>query len=74
MQWPIWLRRWGTAAQRRLVLQGGVALFAHTRAQGLVEYALILLMMVIVCIVGVTLIGQDVSQVWYDRIVNAWPQ
>jgi hypothetical protein len=74
MQWPIWLRRCGTAARRRFALQGGVALFAHARAQGLVEYALILLMMVIVCIVVVTLIGQDVSQVWYDKILNAWPQ
>jgi hypothetical protein len=31
-------------------------------------------MMVIVCIVVVTLIGEDVSQVWYEKIVSAWPQ
>jgi small-conductance mechanosensitive channel len=74
MRWLIWLRRCGTAARRRFSPQVGAALFAHARAQGLVEYALILLMMVIVCIVIVTLIGEDVSQVWYEKIVSAWPQ
>jgi hypothetical protein len=73
MRWLVWLRRCGTA-QWRLAPRVDAALFAHARAQGLVEYALILLMMVIVCIVVVTLIGQDVSQVWYEKIVNAWPQ
>jgi hypothetical protein len=52
----------------------GVLLFAHARAQGLAEYGLILLMMVVVCIVVITLIGQDVSNVWYQKIVDAWPQ
>jgi hypothetical protein len=73
MRWLDWLRRRGTAA-RRLTRQLGGALFAQAPAQGLVEYALILLMVVIVCVVVVTLIGQDVSQVWYQKIVNAWPQ
>jgi hypothetical protein len=51
-----------------------VELFAHARAQGLVEYGLILLMIAVVCIVVVTLIGGDVSDVWYQKIVSSWPQ
>jgi Flp pilus assembly pilin Flp len=49
-------------------------LFAHARAQGLVEYALILVMIVVVCIVVVTLLGQNVSEAWYQKILDAWPQ
>jgi hypothetical protein len=72
MWWLVWLRMCGAAA-RRLRPQIGVALFIHTRAQGLVEYGLILVMIMVVCIVVVTLIGQDVSKVWYQKIVDSWP-
>jgi predicted membrane protein len=60
--------------RRRLVPQIDGALFAHARAQGLVEYGLILLMIVVVCVAIVTVIGFDVSEVWYQKIVNSWPQ
>jgi hypothetical protein len=74
LRWLIWLRRYAAAAHRRLTPQISGVPFAHARAQGLVEYALILVMIVVVCIVVVTLMGQNVSEVWYQKILDAWPQ
>jgi hypothetical protein len=51
----------------------GCGALAHARAQGLVEYGLILLMIMVGCIVVVTLIGQDVNDAWYQKIVSSWP-
>jgi hypothetical protein len=67
-----WLRACGAA--RRLAPQINMSLLAHVRAQGLVEYGLILLMIMVVCVAIVTVIGLDVSEVWYQKIVNSWPQ
>jgi Flp pilus assembly pilin Flp len=46
----------------------------HARGQGLVEYALILVVIMVVCVGILTLIGQSVSGVWYQSVVNspAW--
>ncbi|GIV97893.1 MAG: hypothetical protein KatS3mg057_2550 [Herpetosiphonaceae bacterium] len=44
-----------------------------TPGQGLVEYALLLAFMVIVVIGIVTLIGQNVSEVWYQKAVDQFP-
>ena len=72
MWWLVWLRM-PLAARRRLMPYMRTTLFTHTRAQGLVEYGLILLMIMVVCIVVVALIGQNVSEVWYQKIVDYWP-
>lgn len=42
-------------------------------AQGLVEYSLLLLLVVLVVIGIVTVMGQTVSGLWYQRIIDAWP-
>ncbi len=42
-------------------------------AQGLVEYGLILILIAIVCVGILTLTGNTISEVWYDRIINALP-
>ena len=42
------------------------------RAQGMVEYALLILLIALVVILAVTLMGSDLSGL-YSRIVDAWP-
>ena len=71
MWWLVWLRM--PLAARRLMPHVRTTLFTHARAQGLVEYGLILVMIMVVCIVVITLIGQNVSEAWYQKIVDAWP-
>jgi hypothetical protein len=61
------------ATLRRGTPQAGSALLVRDPAQGLVEYGLILLMIMVVCIAIVALIGHDVSQVWYQRVLDSWP-
>ncbi|HMO56758.1 MAG TPA: hypothetical protein PKA05_04890 [Roseiflexaceae bacterium] len=56
-----WLRGFGNRIER------------SSPGQGLVEYSLLLLLIVLVCIGIVTILGQTVSGVWYDRIINSWP-
>jgi predicted membrane protein len=68
------LRSCGAQAQRRIVSQIGAAICVQARAQGLVEYGLILLMIVVVCVAIITVIGLDVSEIWYQKVVNSWPQ
>jgi Flp pilus assembly pilin Flp len=45
--------------------------FANERGQGLVEYALILLLVVIVLILMVTIFGGQVYAL-YERLINEW--
>jgi pilus assembly protein Flp/PilA len=42
------------------------------RGQGLVEYALIILLVALVLILIVTLLGTQISQL-YSKIVTKWP-
>jgi pilus assembly protein Flp/PilA len=42
------------------------------RGQGLVEYALIILLVALVLILIVTLLGTQISQL-YSEIVTSWP-
>ena len=42
------------------------------RGQGLVEYALIILLVALVLILIVTLLGTQISQL-YSKIVTSWP-
>jgi len=41
--------------------------------QSLTEYAMILVMVVIVCIVAVGLIGTTIKETYYDRFVEEFP-
>lgn len=46
---------------------------ANVAGQGLVEYGLILVMIMVVCVAILTVLGQTLSESWYDRLVTAWP-
>jgi Flp pilus assembly pilin Flp len=41
--------------------------------QGLVEYSLLLMLIMVVCVAIVTILGGTVSEHWYDRILQTFP-
>jgi hypothetical protein len=41
--------------------------------QGLVEYGLILVLIMVVCVGILTLTGETISEVWYDRLIQRLP-
>ena len=41
--------------------------------QGLVEYGLILVLIMVVCVGILTLVGQTISNVWYTKLIAGWP-
>ncbi len=41
--------------------------------QGLVEYGLILVLIMVVCVGILSLVGGTVSEVWYDRLIQRFP-
>lgn len=47
--------------------------FRRSPAQGLVEYGLILILLAIACVAILTITGQTISDVWYNRIILAIP-
>jgi Flp pilus assembly pilin Flp len=61
------------AAARRRLASMRMLLYAGASGQGLVEYGLILVLIMVVCVGIFSVLGHTVSQVWYDRIINAWP-
>lgn len=66
------LRRHATAARLKLrALQA--QLLVAVSGQGLVEYGLILVLIMVVCVGILTIVGGTVSEVWYDRIIQALP-
>lgn len=46
---------------------------ARSPAQGLVEYSLILVLIMIVCVAILTAVGRSTSELWYQRIIDAMP-
>jgi hypothetical protein len=42
---------------------------ARRPGQGLVEYGLILVLVMVVCVVILTTVGQTLSSVWYDKLL-----
>ena len=65
--------RCSTAALRTIVgLQGRWP--ARQPGQGLVEYGLILVLIMVVCVAVLTAVGSKVSTVWYTKLINnaAW--
>ena len=73
------MRRWSSrlvalAARARHVTDAlAVALLTRRPAQGLVEYGLILVLIMVVCVGILTAVGHTVSNVWYTKIIRAWP-
>ncbi len=47
--------------------------FTRSPAQGLVEYGLILVLIAVTCVAILTITGQTISDVWYNRIILALP-
>lgn len=60
------------AAMRRHARALSMRLVARSHGQGLVEYGLILVLIMVVCVGILTIVGQTVSGVWYDQIVGAF--
>ncbi len=48
-------------------------LYTRVPGQGLVEYGLILVLIMVVCVAVLTLVGHSVSKVWYEELVTAFP-
>ncbi len=45
----------------------------HGEGQGLVEYSLLLALIVLVVIGIISVMGNTVSSLWYQRIIDSWP-
>ncbi len=60
------------AAVCRHIQAFGMRMFAHAPGQGLVEYGLLLVLIMVVCVGILTMVGQTVSTVWYDKIIQAF--
>ncbi len=46
------------------------ALLTRVAGQGLVEYGLILVLIMVVCVGILTMVGSTVSQVWYTKLIG----
>ncbi len=62
------------ALGNRLAVRLMLRRLARERGQGLVEYGLILVLIMVVCVGVLSLVGSTVSAVWYDKLINsgAW--
>ena len=60
-----------TAALRALAWCA-VRLGTSRHGQGLVEYGLILVLIMVVCVGILTMVGRTVSDVWYAKLVPAF--
>lgn len=45
----------------------------HGEGQGLVEYSLLLALIALVVIGIISVMGNTVSSLWYQRIIDSWP-
>ncbi len=61
------------AAARRATAWAHTMLYTRSPAQGLVEYGLILVLIMVVCVGILTMVGGTISSVWYDKLINGWP-
>jgi hypothetical protein len=61
-----------SACRRLLAAWLRPALVACRPAQGLVEYGLILVLIMVVCVVILTQVGQTLSNVWYAKLIPAF--
>jgi Flp pilus assembly pilin Flp len=58
---------------RRWLALAHVRLHAGAPGQGLVEYGLVLVLIMVVCVSILALVGHTLSAVWYNKIVEALP-
>lgn len=60
-------------AMRRPAARVHVLWLTHRDGQGLVEYSLLLALLVLVVIGILSIVGNTISGVWYQRILDSWP-
>jgi cytochrome b len=56
-----------------LVAKARATLTSQSPAQGLVEYGLILVLIMVVCVGILSMVGETVSEVWYTKLINGVP-
>jgi hypothetical protein len=61
------------AAARRASAWAQTMLYTRSPAQGLVEYGLILVLIMVVCVAVLSAVGTTVSNVWYDKLIGGFP-
>jgi Flp pilus assembly pilin Flp len=61
------------AAVRRWLALTHIMLYAGAPGQGLVEYSLVLVLIMVVCVSILALVGHTLSAVWYNKILEAFP-
>ncbi|HEU5012401.1 MAG TPA: hypothetical protein VFT66_07645 [Roseiflexaceae bacterium] len=61
------------AAIRRCAAALRVLSRAQVPGQGLVEYGLVLVLIMVVCVAVVGATGQTISSVWYNKLLPAFP-
>ncbi|NOK59208.1 MAG: hypothetical protein GFH27_549283n331 [Chloroflexi bacterium AL-W] len=57
----------------RLRLWGKQTMYLTQPGQGLTEYGLILVLIMVVCVVIIGTTGETISEVWYQRIILKLP-
>jgi hypothetical protein len=73
MRRPLRLLLIAATALRRWLALAHATLYAGAPGQGLVEYGLVLVLIMVVCVGILSLVGHTVSQVWYDKIIQSFP-
>lgn len=61
------------ATLRRQLMVWLYAVLSPRPGQGLVEYGLILVLIMVVCVGILTLTGGTISEVWYEKIIEKIP-
>ncbi len=63
-----------STAALRAMIWGSNLRFTHRAGQGLVEYGLILVLIMVVCVAILGAVGGKVSTVYYSKLINngAW--
>jgi hypothetical protein len=74
------IMRWLTSSHQALLTAAQRAsawaqtmLYTRSPAQGLVEYGLILVLIMVVCVAVLSTVGRTVSNVWYDKLIGGFP-
>jgi hypothetical protein len=61
------------ALAQRAAAWAQTMLYTRSPAQGLVEYGLILVLIMVVCVAVLSTVGSTVSNVWYDKLIGRFP-
>ncbi|MFV9504376.1 MAG: Flp family type IVb pilin [Oscillochloridaceae bacterium umkhey_bin13] len=73
MRRPLALLSHHAATLRRQLTVWMFAVRYPQPGQGLVEYGLILVLIMVVCVGILTLTGNTISEVWYEKLYKAFP-